>query len=112
MATRTTKTAHCKRCRSLLTSARSVARGYGDHCWRLERRERAAAAAGFKRHQVASALELIEDGAILPLRPGLYVVVSTDGSEFYEATPHSCACKAFEAGRLCYHRAAALMVAA
>ncbi|MUN38996.1 DUF6011 domain-containing protein [Actinomadura litoris] len=109
--TATPKTTNCRRCRSLLTSARSVARGYGDQCWKQKQREDAVKAAGFKAHQVASARELIEDGAIVPLKPGLFVVVSSDGSEFYETTVDTCACPAYEAGRACYHRAAVLLAA-
>ena len=108
----TTKTANCRRCHALLTDPRRVALGIGRTCERNERREQAIKAEGYKPHQVASALELIEDGAIVPMTiPGRFVVVSTDGSEFYETTAHTCACPAFEAGRKCYHRAAVLLAA-
>jgi hypothetical protein len=107
-----TKTATCRRCRATLRSTKSVACGIGPVCERNERRERAAAAAGYKPHQVESAVELIEDGAIVAMpTPGLFVAVSTDGSEFYECTAESCGCKAAENGRQCYHRLAALIAA-
>ncbi|TDC58574.1 hypothetical protein E1281_01075 [Actinomadura sp. KC345] len=77
----------------------------------MERREAAIREAGYKPHQVESARELIEDGAIVPLHGDLFVVVSSDGSEFYETTAHTCGCPAFEAGRRCYHRAAVLLAA-
>lgn len=109
--TKATRTATCRRCRATLRSASSAARGIGAHCERMERREAALAAEGYKPHQVESARELIEDGAIVPLRDGRFVVVSTDGSEFYETTAHTCACPAFEASRRCYHRAAVLLAA-
>ena len=109
--TKAPHTATCRRCRATLTSARSVARGYGDRCWTLKRREDAVQAAGFKPHQVASALELLEDGALIPLRPGTYIGVSTDGMDTYVCTAETCTCAAFEAGRRCYPRAAVLLAA-
>ncbi|MFV2179463.1 DUF6011 domain-containing protein [Actinomadura sp. LOL_016] len=108
----TTKTANCQGCRALLTNAHSVARGYGDRCWAKKRREDAVRIAGYKSHQLASATELIEDGAILPIRPGTYIGVSTDGADRYICTVDTCTCAAYEAGRKCYHRAAALMLLA
>ncbi|MGH3587084.1 MAG: SWIM zinc finger family protein [Pseudonocardia sp.] len=108
----TTKTANCRRCHALLTNPRRVALGIGAHCERMERREAAVQAAGYKPHQIASAQELIEDGAIVPLRPGLFVVVSSDGTETYETTSKTCGCPAFESGRKCYHRAAVTLLAA
>lgn len=101
-----TETTNCRRCRALLTDPTRVAKGIGRRCEQQERREDALRDAGFKPHQISSAAELIEDEAIVPLRDGLYVVVSTDGSEFYETSTETCACPAFESGRKCYHRAA------
>lgn len=106
MAKTAPKTANCRRCHALLTDPRRVAKGIGRRCEQQERREDALRAAGFKPHQISSAAELIEDAAIIPLRGGLFVVVSTDGSEFYETSTETCACPAFESGRKCYHRAA------
>lgn len=107
------RTATCRRCRATLRSVKSVAAGIGRVCARLERRDKAAAAAaGYRPHQLASALELIEDAAIIAMpAPGLFVAVSTDGAEFYEVTADTCGCKAAENGRQCYHRLAALLAA-
>lgn len=112
MTTTKTPTATCRRCRATLTDPRRVARGIGRTCERKERQEAAVAAAGYKPHQIASAIELIEDGAIVPHSiPGRFVVVSSDGTEFYETTRDTCGCKAFANGRRCYHRAAVLLAA-
>ena len=109
----TTKTTNCRRCHGLLTNPRSVARGIGPTCERHERRENAARDAGFKPHQLASAAELIEDGAIVPHSiPGRFICVSSDGAEFYETTADTCGCKAYDNGRPCYHRAAVVILLA
>lgn len=62
--------------------------------------------------QRAKAAELIEDGAIYQLRPGIYLAVSEDGSQIHRThTGGQCTCKAglktLTAGRGCYHVAAA-----
>lgn len=108
------KTANCGRCRSLLTSPRSVARGYGDHCWRLERQDRAAAAAGFKVTAVQKARQLIADGAIVAVRGRrVFQVVSSNGVDRYLSAPQTCNCPAGLRGRhACYHSAAATLLAA
>lgn len=105
-----TPTATCKRCYATLTSAASIARGRGAHCERLARKE--AAVADYKPAQVTAALELIEDGAIIPIRSKVFRTVSTDGAELYLTAPQGCSCPAGVKGRRCYHRAAATMLAA
>ncbi|WP_199548717.1 hypothetical protein [Streptomyces sp. N35] len=61
-------------------------------------------------HQVASARELIEDGAIVPLRSGVFIAVSTGGTggtDTYRSTPTACTCPAGLKGSRCYHQLAA-----
>jgi hypothetical protein len=114
MAKATPKTATCPRCYATLRSPRSVARGYGDHCWREKRREDAAKVAGFKPTTVEKARELIEQGGIVPLRGRrIFAVVSSDGTRVYKTHAAACTCPAGVRGKhACYHRAAALLLAA
>lgn len=110
----TTKTANCRRCRALLTTPRSVTRGYGDRCWHEQRRENAAKAAGFKPATITKARELIADGGIIPVRGRrVFRAVSSDGTASYLTAPQACACKAGLRGKHgCFHRAAATLLAA
>ncbi|WP_030798922.1 DUF6011 domain-containing protein [Streptomyces sp. NRRL S-337] len=107
----TQQTGTCLRCHRPLTSPRSIANGYGPTC---ARRIRAAAVdtTDYKPHQIASAHELIADGAIIPLRSVAFITVSTDGTETYRTAPTACTCPAgLKAGR-CYHQLAARMLLA
>lgn len=115
MAKRTiTQTANCRRCRSLLTDPRRVAKGIGRRCEREERRERAARAAGFKPAAVDKARQLIADRGIVPVRGRrVFAVVSSNGTGRYLTAPQTCNCPAgLKARHACYHRAAATMLAA
>ena len=80
---------------SLATSAAALIRRAG------------AILAGFTAAQIASAAELIEDNAIHPLRPRIWLTVSTDGSRVHRTTAHACSCEAGVKGRSCYHQLAA-----
>lgn len=118
-----TQTAHCRRCRSLLTSARSVAQGIGPTCQRNERREaleqQAMATAtacvdlaAFKdaTRVLDKAEQLIEDGAILPTRhAGQYLASGSDGVSTYlvDTVERSCTCKAGQRLGRCNHLVAA-----
>ena len=107
----TIETANCHRCGRRLTSAASVARGYGRTC-RAKVREAAKIVdlTEYKAFQVAKAEELIEQGGIVPTaRPALYLAVSSDGTSRYmvDATERSCSCPAGDKGRHCYHLLAA-----
>lgn len=110
-----TKTATCRRCRATLTSARSVARRIGNRCLRLERAEataRAKAVAGVKPEMVAKAHELIEDGAIIPLRGHrVFQAVASNGVDLYLVASQACNCQAGLKGRTCYHKVAARILA-
>ncbi|MDJ1131785.1 DUF6011 domain-containing protein [Streptomyces iconiensis] len=108
-----TETAKCLRCGRTLTSADSVARGYGRTCAAKIRRANVVDLADFQAHQVASAHELIEDGAIVAIRSRVFRAVSTDGSESYLCHPANCACPAGrKAVRPCYHQLAARLLLA
>ncbi|MFI2632617.1 DUF6011 domain-containing protein [Streptomyces collinus] len=102
---------NCLRCGRTLTSAKSQAAGYGPTCARHIRRAQVDLA-DYKPHQVASARELIEDGAIVPLRSVVFVAVSTDGTETYRTAPTGCTCPAGLKGARCYHQLAARMLLA
>ncbi|KAF2774640.1 DUF6011 domain-containing protein [Streptomyces sp. OM5714] len=102
---------NCLRCGRTLTSLKSQATGYGPTCARHIRRA-AADLADYKPHQIASARELIEDGAIVPLRSIVFITVSTDGTETYRTAPTACTCKAGLKGSRCYHQLAARLLLA
>lgn len=99
--------ANCLRCGRVLRSAKSIAAGRGRTC---QAKVRAAAKVvdltEYKPAQVDAARELIEDGAIILLRPRIYIAVSSDGTETYRTARQGCTCPAGIKGRGCYHRAA------
>lgn len=101
-------TTTCPRCGRTLTSARALRTGYGPKCYTKVRAAREQVdLTDYRPHQVASARELIEDAAIIPLRSVIYIAVSTDGTETYRVAPHACNCPAGLRGAACYHQAAA-----
>lgn len=102
----------CRRCGRVLTSAKSIADGYGRTC---KARVAAALAAveldGFSAEQVSKAADVIADAAIVPSSSrGLYIVVASDGDDRYLTGAQQCSCKAAQYGRACYHRAAATIM--
>jgi uncharacterized protein DUF6011 len=109
--TKSTGTAHCLRCGRTLSAAASIARGYGPTC-RTRVRRAAANVVDFSAAQLDSAAELIEDGAIVPIRPGVFRTVATDGTGTYLTAPQGCTCPAGLKARRCYHRAAAQILLA
>ncbi|MER5559691.1 DUF6011 domain-containing protein [Streptomyces sp. NPDC002506] len=102
---------HCIRCGRHLTSTKSQANGYGPTCAR-KIRTATVDTADYKTHQVTSARELIEDGAIVPLRSTVFLAISTDGTETYRSAPTGCTCPAGRKGERCYHQLAARMLLA
>lgn len=102
---------NCLRCGRVLRTAKSQARGYGEKCAR-HIRNAAVDLTDYKPHQIASARELIEDGAIIPLRSSIFITVSTDGTETYRSALTGCTCKAGLKGSRCYHQLAARMLLA
>ena len=111
MQNTTTDQTRCLHCHRILTSARSIALGYGPRCAR-KIRNAAVDLTDYKAHQVQSARELIEDGAIIPLRSVIFIAVSTDGTETYKTAPTACSCPAGVKGSRCYHQLAARMLLA
>jgi len=101
----------CRRCHAILGPNNT--KGIGPVCARKERQENAAKAAGFKPAAIVKARELIADKAILPLRGRrVFQVIGTKGDR-YLTSPASCNCPAGLKGKhACYHRAAAVILAA
>ena len=117
MTGQATEHEHCLRpgCGRRLLCQASRLRGYGWGCWRRIRAaakasELAAKLAAFTARQIESAREAIEDAAVIPAAViGWFHVVSSDGSEIYEATAQTCPCQADKA---CWHRAAIILATA
>jgi hypothetical protein len=105
---------HCISCGRPLRSVASQARGRGRHCAaKVRRAAQVVDLSAYKPAQIASAQELIEDGAIIQLRPRIYRSVSSDGTELYlTAVTGHCNCPAGLRGTRCYHVAAAQLLAA
>ncbi|MFF1962932.1 hypothetical protein ACFVW5_04790 [Streptomyces sp. NPDC058232] len=101
----------CIRCRRALR--RPSEDGYGPKCRRRVRRATKAPELGqYKPHLVERAVELLEQGAVIPLRKSLknpvYLVVSSDGSSAYRTARAACNCPAgLKAVHVCKHRIAA-----
>jgi len=100
-------------CGRKLTSAESVARGYGRRCWRRAHERAATLGPEYSDRQVEAAVEAIEDGAVVPAAvPGVWYVVGSKGDAIYETTAATCTCKHFtERGKACSHMAAVALVA-
>jgi hypothetical protein len=103
------KNTRCGRCGRVLRSTASIARGYGRGCAVILRRQ---ARQGFEAHQLASATELIEDGAIVATHDGVWLAVSTKGADLYACTAHACSCPAGAHDNACYHQLAVRMITA
>lgn len=102
-----TEQARCRHCGRTLRSPRSIAVGYGPTCARKIRR--ATTVADAKPDAIAKAAELIEQGAIVPLRGRrIFTVISSDGARTYKTAAQGCTCPAGIKGKFtCYHRVAA-----
>lgn len=107
----TARHTNCLRCGRALHTTRSQSLGYGPTCAR-HIRNAPVDLTDYKPHQVASARELIEDGAIVPLRSVVFIAVSTDGTETYKTAPNVCTCPAGLKGSHCYHQLAARLLLA
>lgn len=101
-------------CGRVLRAPASVKAGYGPVC-RAKIRAAALAEAlrDFTAAQIEKARELIEMGGLVPVRPGIFRTVSSQGDETYlTAATGQCNCPAGLRGRRCYHGAAARTLAA
>lgn len=95
----------CESCHRPLRAQASVAARRGPRCIAKVRTEARAAAERFKAEQVAKAVQLIEDGGLVPTsRPGVYRAVSSSGEVTYLVAEQACSCRAGLNDRLCYHR--------
>ncbi|MGI5223523.1 DUF6011 domain-containing protein [Actinoallomurus sp. CA-142502] len=103
-------------CGRTLTSAQSIARGYGPTCWaKVRKAARDVALAQFAHvpHLVAKAEELIEAGGIVPLRSGRVFRTAGSRGARYLTAPEACNCAAGLRGKhVCHHRIAAAAVRA
>ena len=107
----TTTHTNCLRCGRVLRSTKSQAAGYGAKCAAKVRRS-PADLSDYKPHQITSARELIEDGAIILIRGNVFAAISTDGTETHLVHPAACNCKAGLKGTRCYHQLAARLLLA
>jgi hypothetical protein len=110
----TTKQANCLRCGRTLTSAKSIALGYGPTCSaHIRKATKSDTVTAHKPQAIAKATELIEQGGILPLRGRrVFTVISSDGAATYKTAPQGCTCPAGIKGKFtCYHRVAAQILA-
>jgi Family of unknown function (DUF6011) len=109
LASAEVKEVRCMRpgCHRKLTSARSVAEGYGPVCARkIREAAKAEIAKDFTTEQQDKAAQLIADKGIVPAgRPGVYRAVSSSGDESYLVTANACLCAGGRrAKRPCYHQ--------
>lgn len=101
---------HCLTCGRALRSDKSRRIGQGPTCAARIRRA-ARLLDTYKTAQIDAALELIEDGGIIPVRPGrVWATVSTDGTAIHRTAPNACTCPAGLRGTPCYHRAAVALL--
>lgn len=106
--TDTTEQARCLRCGRKLTATTGP---YGRTCARKVREAAIAEAkSGYSEAQQAKAAELIADGGIVLMAPGLFEVVASNGTDRYATDGHSCTCHAGAEGRRCYHLLAATVL--
>ena len=105
----------CLSCRHLISSAESLATGYGAGCRaKIRKAARTADLSEWTPRQLEDARELIEDGGVVPTaRPSVFRTVSSDGSAVYLTSARFCGCanglKASQP-RPCYHRLAVTLV--
>lgn len=104
-------------CGRWLRSPKSIAAGYGPTCAakvrlaRLSELRAVPAPKGFKAEQVAKARELVEEGALVQVRPRVWRTVSGDGRRTYLTAREACNCPAgLRSTTPCYHRAAVEIV--
>lgn len=106
----------CRRCRRPLRSATSRDLGYGRTCLRKIKASLAKAAQLDNAGRLSKALDLITDGAIVPMKIGtkntIFRAVSSNGRDRYLVAPNTCNCPAGRASRTCYHQVAATILAA
>jgi uncharacterized Zn finger protein len=105
----------CLRCGRKLTSAASVAAGYGRSCAaKVRAAARALVLSTFKSGVLEKAEQLITDGGIVRIAhrgTPAFRVVASNGVDRYTTAASGCTCPAGLAGRhMCYHRVAARLL--
>ncbi|MCX4550564.1 MULTISPECIES: hypothetical protein [unclassified Streptomyces] len=101
----------CLKCRRILR--RPTADGYGPKCrTKVRKATRSEHLGQYKPHLVEKAVELLEQGGLIPLRKSsknrVFLAVSSDGSTAYRSAPAACNCPAgLRAVHVCKHRIAA-----
>jgi hypothetical protein len=109
-ATTATEHGRCLKCRRPLKNASPD--GLGPTCRRRVRRA-ARTETTHPKWQVTKAAELLELGAVTPLRNRVFLVVSDDGDSVYRtAATGQCNCPAGLRSVRCYHAVAACLLAA
>jgi hypothetical protein len=104
-------TARCVRCGRVLRSAKAVAAGCGRTC--KAKIAAAAKTATAKPAQVEKARELVELGAIVPIRGRrVFRSISSDGTRSYLTAAGNCNCPAGLKSKECYHSLAVRLIAA
>jgi hypothetical protein len=88
--------------------------GYGPRCAaKIRAAAKAADLSAWTPRQVEQARELIEDGGLVPAgRDGVFLAVSTDGTEVYRVAADWCECPAGLKEKSCYHRCAVVITIA
>jgi hypothetical protein len=114
MTATTAHTTRCNRCGRRLRSAKAVAAGYGRTCKAKVKAAAERVTSGYTTDQVTKAVELVEVTAIVRHTPGQFQAVSSRGDAIYlvDQAAHTCTCPAGQHGRVCYHLAAADILAA
>ncbi|MEU6928991.1 hypothetical protein AB0A05_07485 [Streptomyces sp. NPDC046374] len=113
MSAKPSTTHRCAKCGRALRNASPD--GYGPKCRaKVRKASRAPELGQYKAHLVEKAIELIEQGGIVPLRKStknrVYLAVSSDGTGTYRTARAACNCPAgLKAVHVCKHRIAAHM---
>ncbi|MEU1815174.1 hypothetical protein ABZ543_08245 [Streptomyces roseifaciens] len=113
-ATDTTTDTRCLRCGRRLRN--DSPDGYGPKCRRRVRTAtRSNELSQYKPHLVEKAIELLEQGGLIPLRNTgknrVFLAASSDGSTAYRTAVAACTCPAgLKAAHMCKHRIAAHVV--
>jgi hypothetical protein len=106
----------CTRCGRPLRSEASIARRRGRHCEKLRRKEQAAKLilANYTCPQVEKVKQLLADGGVQRAGRHTWTAIASNGYVRYsvDTTMASCTCTAGMHGRICYHLAAAQLLAA
>jgi len=99
---------NCQNCGRPLRNQASRTIGYGPKCYRRIRNTDLTGE--YSPAQIEAAFQLIDDAGILPIRPTVWMTVSTDGQSIHRTAHNACTCPAGIRGTLCYHRAAVALI--